>query len=73
MNTPNFNYKDNYKKTNTTAIPVTFAQGGLHDVQSLRCDVQSLRCITYQHQAKNTYRDVIFIGQAIYLYIFYLK
>ena len=66
MNTPNFNYKDNYKKTNTTAIPVTFAQGGLHDVQSLRC-------FAYQHQAKNTYRDVIIIGQAIYLYIFYLK
>ena len=55
MNTPNFNYKDNYKKTNTIAIPVAFAKGGSHDVQSLRC-------INYQHQAKNTYRDVIIMG-----------
>ena len=66
MNMLNFYYKNNYKKTNNIAIPVTFAQGGLHDAQSLIC-------ITYRHQAKNRYRDVIIMGQAIYLYNFYLK
>ena len=66
MNTLILNYKDNHKKTNTIAIPMAFAQGGLHDVQSVIC-------LNYQHQAKNRYRDFIIMGQEIYLYIFYLK